>query len=421
MNIVPQLITNVLQQMAQLQPLAPAQQHFIQVLLSMMLTARGKLNCLNLSRYGALHERTLRRGLRREFDWLTFNRLLLAPLTAPANTLLVALDASFIAKSGKRTYGLDRFYNGCASRVQQGLEVSLVALIDVTANTAYALSVQQTPGTATPSPEPGGETRLDFYLKHLQAVVAQGGLPPSVQVGVFDGAFAHRKFVDGVAALGLVMVSKLRCDANLRYLYTGPQKPRGRRRLYDGKVDFADLRRWQDVGAVGAADTAVHLYTVVAHHPALHRVVRVVLVRWDKHPHRPRFALLFSTDVNLSAAEILGFYQARFQMEYLFRDAKGWTGLTDCQARHQAALHCHFNASLGAVNLAKLQARLTPSPRPCATPRTVRAGFSLASWKQRAFNQHLLDLIIDNLGLEPSWVKSHPRYDYLCNYGSISN
>ena len=42
---------------------------------------------------------------------------------------------------------------------------------------------------------------------------------------------------------------------------------------------------------------------------------------------------------------------------FLFRDAKQFTGLTDCQARSQAKLNFHFNASLSAVTLAKLEAR----------------------------------------------------------------
>jgi hypothetical protein len=42
---------------------------------------------------------------------------------------------------------------------------------------------------------------------------------------------------------------------------------------------------------------------------------------------------------------------------FLFRDAKQFTGLTDCQARSQAKLDFHFNASLPAVTLAKLEAR----------------------------------------------------------------
>ena len=48
-------------------------------------------------------------------------------------------------------------------------------------------------------------------------------------------------------------------------------------------------------------------------------------------------------------------YRARFQIEFLFRDAKQFTGLCDCQARDQARLDFHFYASLTTLNLAKAE------------------------------------------------------------------
>jgi len=61
--------------------------------------------------------------------------------------------------------------------------------------------------------------------------------------------------------------------------------------------------------------------------------------------------------VDLDALTIYRYDKARFQIEFLFRDAKQFTGLTDCQARSQAKRNLHFNASLSAVTLAKLEAR----------------------------------------------------------------
>ncbi|MEP6520151.1 transposase, partial [Microcoleus vaginatus] len=66
-------------------------------------------------------------------------------------------------------------------------------------------------------------------------------------------------------------------------------------------------------------------------------------------------ALLFSTDIHLPPEQILEYYQARFQIEFIFGDAKQFTGSSDCQARHLPRLDFHFNASLIALNLAKHQ------------------------------------------------------------------
>jgi hypothetical protein len=113
----------------------------------------------------------------------------------------------------------------------------------------------------------------------------------------------------------------------------------------------------------------------------------VVLVVDTKHNRR---ALLFSTDVEVDALTIYRYYKARFQIEFLFRDAKQFTGLCDSQARSQAKLDFHFNASLTAVTLARLEARQQHGD--------TMASFSMASLKRRAFNQHLLDRICDHLG-----------------------
>jgi hypothetical protein len=43
------------------------------------------------------------------------------------------------------------------------------------------------------------------------------------------------------------------------------------------------------------------------------------------------------------------YYQARFQIEFLFRDAKQFTGLMACQARSEEALLKSFNASFAAL------------------------------------------------------------------------
>ncbi|MBN3883449.1 MAG: transposase [Nostoc sp. JL34] len=60
--------------------------------------------------------------------------------------------------------------------------------------------------------------------------------------------------------------------------------------------------------------------------------------------------------MNQSADEIYHFYKLRFQIEFIFRDAKQFTGLSDCQARDVKKLDFHFNASFTALNIAKLDA-----------------------------------------------------------------
>ena len=83
--------------------------------------------------------------------------------------------------------------------------------------------------------------------------------------------------------------------------------------------------------------------------------MRLVVLVNRKDPHKPRYIVLASTDLELEARRLVQFYVARFQIEFLFRDSKQFTGLADCQARDEAALSFHFNASLATLNLARAE------------------------------------------------------------------
>ena len=189
------------------------------------------------------------------------------------------------------------------------------------------------------------------------------------------------------------LIGKLRCDADLQYVYTGEQKPRGRKRKYDGKVDLTDVSRMTLVSQI---EPQLYLYTIEVWVVSMKRKVRLAYIRDCRNPERVGLALLFSTDINLDASEILCFYKSRFQIEFIFRDAKQFTGLSDCQARDLTKLDFHFNASLMALNLAKFdawQSHLAAHPHKTFV-------FSMASYKRLAFNRLLLDRFISLLDLE---------------------
>ncbi|MBC6436060.1 hypothetical protein FM036_44315 [Nostoc sp. HG1] len=111
----------------------------------------------------------------------------------------------------RETFGLDLFYNGSHSRVERGLEVSLVAVVDVETEMGYALVAEQTFDQGF-CPD---LTRMDYYLHHLE--IAQPQLPPQIRYLAVDGAYAKEPFVTEVVTLNLNVISKLRRDANLRY------------------------------------------------------------------------------------------------------------------------------------------------------------------------------------------------------------
>jgi len=395
------LIDTVLKKMSTV--LKP-QRTFLIVVLTTLMYLPGKANFRNLSRYSELHEKTYSRGFRRPFDFVEFNRLSLAETLNNNSTFAVAIDATFIPKSGQCTYGLDSFYNGTQGRAEKGLEISTLALVDIEYNTAYHLSSRQTPHLDSPKKE----TRVDEYLKHLQQDFS--ALPAGIRYVLADGYYSKTKFINGVCKLDLHLISKLRHDANLRWLYTGPQKPRGRHKQYDGKVYFQH-QEWNRFESVGEIE-GTSIYTAVVNSVHFKRNIRMIYLM-KAVGQKIKTALLYSTDITLSALELYRLYKARFQIEFLFRDAKQFTGLLDCQARCQSALHFHFNASMTALNLLKLNDRQRAEG-------AERSAISIASWKIRNFNEHLLRHFSSILGLDFSLIKTSPHFADLCNYGTIA-
>ncbi|HBT88136.1 transposase [Desulfobacter sp.] len=381
---------------------------FLLILFSTIMILRGRMNYRNMSRYSILHEKSFSRNFKKPFDFTELNHRLILETIPEANKKMAAIDASFVPKSGKHSYGIDYFWSGVAGKSKKGQEISSLAIVDLDYNTAYNLSVEQTPsGSEIDKKE---ENRIDFYLQQIQR--NQNYLRAHCILYIAtDGFYSKTRFIDGLVGLGFHQVGRLRDDANLRYLYKGPhEKRKGAKKKYDGKVKYDDLSQWQLVSEI---EPGVSLYTADLNSPRFKRNLRVVYLLDQRNSKKYRYALFFSTDLTLDPVDIFNMYRARFQIEFIFRDAKQFTGLTDCQARSKEALNFHFNASLTTLNLLKKQDREqaeNSNSKVC----------SIASWKARYFNEHLLDRFISHLDLNPIFIKNTPQYEELINYGAIS-
>jgi hypothetical protein len=375
------------------------QQKFITSLLLTLCFFRGKATFRNLSRYSDYCEKTYSRQYRKPFDFTKLNSHVLTNLLPKKIHLVAAMDCHFTEKSGKNSYGLAWFYNGKTGRAEKGLEFSELAIIDVDYNTAYHLSSLQTPDKIGED-----QTRTDIYLSHLRRDRQQ--LPTDIDYLVLDGFYAKYKFIKGVVAEDLHAISKLRHDAHLRWLYTGEQKRLGRRKEYEGKVQFDEhLKRFEQQ----ELDSDTQLYTAIVNSPSLKRNIRIVILL---HKGK-RKAILFSTDTTLKALEIVRYYRSRFQIEFLFRDARQYTGLGDCQSPKKEALEFHFDASMTALNFLKFQDRNGIEKREGHV-------ISIQRLKVRKFNKYLIDRIVSLLDLSLISIKLHPEYQGLIDYGAVA-
>ena len=209
-------------------------------------------------------------------------------------------------------------------------------------------------------------------------------------------------------SLGFNLISRFRDDVNLKYLYSGPKTgKRGRPQKFAGKVDINNL----DMNIFSEDYTAegkfvYKMYTAVVWAVSLGCEVRVVLVDYeDAEKKRQTRKVFFSTDASMSARDIFDIYRTRFQLEFVFRDAKQFTGLTHCQARNKEALSFAFNASLTSVNLAR------------AFASQQGMVLSVGSTKTLLHNAAMVDRFIAMSGKSPNMRLNNTDFKELLFYG----
>jgi len=126
---------------------------------------------------------------------------------------------------------------------------------------------------------------------------------------------------------------------------------KGRPKQFDGKVDVNNLDT--NYFFLILFSKEIKIYSAVVCSRSLKRDIKLAVTVFFKDGKKVTRKLYFLTDLEQQGEKIVQYYRARFQIEFLYRDAKQFTGLITCQARSKNQLDFHFNAALTAVNLAK--------------------------------------------------------------------
>ena len=186
--------------------------NFILYTLYLFASIKGRINFLQLGRFGKYSEQYFRIGFQQKFDFLLFNTQLIQGRVSLDKA--IAFDPSYLFKSGKRTHGVGRFWSGCAAKAKWGLEITGFAVVDTVANTAYHLKAFQS------SPVDELKSKNSNLLAHYGGLVlnnAKQWLSFS-QYLLADAYFSKKPFIDNVLETGMHLVSRLRDDAHLNGL-----------------------------------------------------------------------------------------------------------------------------------------------------------------------------------------------------------
>ena len=395
---IKQLIISVLKS-SSFSMLKGARKQFVLNVFLCFLSVKGKINFLQLSRFSDFCEQYFRIHFENRFNFQSFNLSLISSLEIKES--IIAFDPSYIPKSGKHTFGLGNYWSGCAKKAKWGLDICGFAIVDVVRNTAFHLNAIQT----SISKE---LTLLDYYC----AIIKENYLyfKENSPYLVADAYFSKANVVDTIISLGLHFISRLRDDANLRYIYKGEQTGnKGRPKQYDGKVnpDKLDMNHFQKC----FSNEEITIYSAIVYSIAFKRNINLAVTVFFKDGKEVCRKLYFSTDLDMDAVKIVRFYRSRFQIEFLYRDAKQHCGLTSCQARSENKLNFHFNAALTAVNLAKID---------WINKNQQQNPFSMANYKTMLFNELLLNRFMSKFAINPNTEKNKKIIEELIQWGNIA-
>lgn len=405
---------NILEKVLNKINIKKTQAKFIMILIQGLMGALGKKNFKNLSRYCGISQHTFMRQMEKGWDAVEINKEIIKEV--PGEKKMAMQDGVFLKKSGKKTPGINNFWNSTESRVEKGLQADLISVAVPTGKNeydAFALSAKQLTseyGIRKKDDKKNQLTSVDFSVEHLKIAA-----PHLHELGVThmtgDAYCAKKKYVDGVTDCGFFAVSRLRKDANLRVVWTQPKTGnRGRPRKYGNRISSQDFDQGETVVfKLEDSSEEIILQSCFAYHMSLQRVIKVVRVSRKDHPDR----FLFSTDLTQPSKEIYEFYTARFQIEFLFRDAKQSTGFQHFQTRNSQRIHSHLNASLLAVNVAKFHELEFQKTQNISRP------FSMSSYTCEKSLEIISNRFISMLDLDPTLIKNHPNYKPFLNSGSL--
>ena len=393
--------------------------------------------------------RTVQRFFSQAIPWVEmFWEFFYQHLYKSEDIYIMAGDESVITKSGKHTYGIDRFFSGLLGIPVKSIAIFALSLINTRERRSYPIMVEQVVRTeaekeaakirtkkrkdkktrqATRKGKPGrpkgsknrDKTRIDLTPELLriqkmvqkQLSVIQGII--LVKYLVLDGHFGNNNALQMVIQCSLHLISKLRHDAALYFSYNGPYSGKGPHKKYDDKVDYRNIPDKYLVETYIENDIETRIYQAPMLHKAFAQSLNVVMIT-KINLKTGAFANvnLFSDDLELSYSQIIDYYKLRFQIEFNFRDAKQHWGLEDFMNVKEIPLTNALNLSLFMVNVSQTLLRVFQQDSSDASILDLKAYFRASKYFEE---------MIKMLPEKPEPILIEQVFGNIASLGSIHN
>src|SRR5512132_4366214 len=201
-----------------------------------MLSMSGRVTMRGLSRWSGTggSYRTIQRFFTTSLNWCHLQWLLIRQHLLDADEVVVMSgDYVVVTKSGKTTYGLDRFFSSLYGKAVPGLCFLSLSLLSVKRRTSYPVVTEQVEkpceasGQTPPQKQTGGSRgrpkgskhrhrrevalspSLCFIQAHIKRLLEQIGETFQVVYFIFDGEFGPNDALQMVRQVGLHLISKL--------------------------------------------------------------------------------------------------------------------------------------------------------------------------------------------------------------------
>jgi putative transposase len=355
------------------------------IIIQALLSMRGRITMLGLSRWSEKggSYRTIGRFFHSEINWEEVNwRFIKKHLIKKKNIYLLGGDEVVISKDGKHSYGLDLFYSSLENRVKKSLAFLNLSLISVEDRKAYPLinkqiirenkegCVKDKSSKVKKKKQKGKRGRpkgsgnkdkkdvklppyLEFVQKYIKEAVQRIDKELNIIYFVYDGAFGNNNAVQMVKRCGLDIISKLQKNSALIFPNEEPYSGKGAPKKYGDNIDYKNLP--EKYLKSDEIDEDKNIQTKIYQMKMLHRkfadILNIVIIqKTNIVTNNMTYIVLFTTDLSLSYEKIIDYYSLRFQIEFIFRDAKQYWGMEDFMNIKKTAIYNWTNLSTFMVN-----------------------------------------------------------------------
>ncbi len=365
----------------------------LSVIVPALLSITGRITMLGISRWtdsGGSY-RSVQRFFATPIQWGKLHWCFIRHhLLAGKVSYILAGDEVVVTKSGKETYGLDRFFSSLYKRPIPGLCFFNFSLINTQDRTAHPLVCEQVVREQVEGPEkakkkqtkskkkqtktqqskvkrkpgrPKGSKNknkkqpelspyLCFIQGHLKKLLRRIVKQVQVKYLTLDGAFGDNDSLQMVRQCGIHLISKLKYNSALYFAYEGPYAGRGPRKKYGDKLDYDNIpkKHLKKTNIEDNIRTDIYQMTLL-HHRFADSLNVVVIVKTKLDTQRKAHIVLFSSDLDLVFDKLVDYYKLRFQIEFNFRDAKQYWGLEDFMNIKQTSVNNAANLAFLMVNV----------------------------------------------------------------------